>query len=135
MWASNTGQFFHVGSLGTCLIGSPQLIRMFGNNEIDTIPSRYQWSVEVGKSKIDSSSTGSITITFSNSGYSGLPKLFITEAEPNGTVGIPTAAPVTVWAVNKTPTQFTAVAMDRTGSLVGGGGVNFDWMSIGTVAL
>ena len=71
MWASDTSQFFHVGSGGTVLIGGPRVLSM-GSFPGGAPPQRIQWAMEAGEGATTDSS-GQTTITFPNSGFSGRP--------------------------------------------------------------
>lgn len=69
MWASDTSMFFHVGSGGTALIGGATMLS--AGSFPGTNPQRHYWAVEFGEAT--SNSLGVATVTFPNSGFSGLP--------------------------------------------------------------
>ena len=72
MWASDTSQFFHVGSTGTSLIGGPRVLSM-GSYPGGAPPQRIQWVMEAGDGAVTDATSGQTTITFPNSGFSGRP--------------------------------------------------------------
>src|SRR2546430_953246 len=61
---SDTSRLFHVGSAGTMLLGGQNVLSM-GSSPVGG--QRYYWATEVG------TAPGGGTITFPNSGFSGLP--------------------------------------------------------------
>src|SRR6266850_7433688 len=68
-WASDTSNFFHVGSGGTAFIGGARAISA-GSYPGGAPPQRYQWIEEFGEGRTLS---GTTTVSFPNSGYSGMP--------------------------------------------------------------
>ena len=74
MLASDTSQFFAVGSVNTSLIGGPRVI------SADSYPSgglgRYQFVESFGTSI--TAAAGNVRVTYPNSGYSTIPIAFVT---------------------------------------------------------
>lgn len=123
MFASNTSQFFHVGSGGTSLIGGSRVLSV-GTTVGFTYPQRHQWVEEFGLARIASGSTLT-SVTFPNSGYSGVP--FVWWAQ-NETDGVATAAIDFIVACAMTPTGFTLMG-------TGSSGYTVAWFSRGTRVL
>lgn len=67
-WASDTSSFYHVGSGGTSYIGGATAISL--GTYPGVVPQRHQWVEEVGEVLCNGAL---ITVTYPNSGYSGLP--------------------------------------------------------------
>lgn len=78
MLTSDTSRLFGVGSGGTVLLGGPTA--MLGGEYPGTVPQRHYWAEEWGAGT--TGSTGSVTITFPRSGFSGLPNVQVTLATP-----------------------------------------------------
>lgn len=123
MFASDTSRFYHVGSGGTSLIGGSRVISV-GTTTGFTYPQRHHWVEEIGTGVVGPS--GTTTLTFPNSGYSGIPFVFFS----NWT----TAASGSIDA-------HIAYSLTATGALVstaGGSGSSgncFMWRSLGTRVL
>lgn len=120
MMTSDTSQLFGVGSAGTVLFGGATVIS--AGSFPGTLPQRYQWAMEFGRDI--TGSNGSVIVSFPNSGYSGVPFVYVTP-EAN----FPTFAS----AVLNTPTQFHLVGWNLSGVLAASRA--FHWMSIGTRVL
>lgn len=73
MQTSDTSQLFHVGSAGTVLIGGATVIS--AGSFPGTVPQRASWMEEFGEGRTLS---GTTTVNFPNSGYSGVPFVYIT---------------------------------------------------------
>lgn len=69
MLTSDTSALFGVGSGGTVLLGGPTVLS--AGSFPGTVPQRHYWAVEFGEAKSDA--IGVATVTFPNSGFSGLP--------------------------------------------------------------
>lgn len=70
MFASDTSQFFHAGSAGTVLLGGSKVISVSTTAGFG-YPQRAQWVEDFGVAVLNSS--GSVTVTFPNGGFGGLP--------------------------------------------------------------
>lgn len=126
MWASDTSRFFHVGSDGTVLLGGPKVISA-GSWPGGTPVAKARWAEEFGIVSVPTGSAQSVTVTIPNSGYSGVPYVWLTENDP--------ADPTTL-----SPGQFkvlgaTATTFKVYQSIAGGTGWSVAWRSIGTRTL
>lgn len=128
MQASDTSQFFGVGSGGTSFIGGPTVIS--AGSFPGTVPQRAIWVEEWGMGQTKTSAATVVTIP--NSGYSGVPHVMVCAALGDMQIGSETFGIV---AVDATPsaTQFYVRAYDATGA--GLSGISFFWRSIGTRTL
>lgn len=118
MWASDSSRFFHVGSGGTSLIGGSRVVSV-GTTAGFTYPQRHQWIEEFGLAQV----TGfTATVTIPNSGYSGVPFVFLTQNEPGSTVY------VRAGALSVTATSFQITLDDSSTHTIA-------WRSIGTRCL
>ena len=70
MLTSDTSRLFGVGSGGTVFLGGPTVLSL--GTFPDSLPQRSVWVEEFGEGLLVTSS-GSTTITFPNSGFSGVP--------------------------------------------------------------
>lgn len=120
MWASDTSNFFHVGSGGTALIGGPRVLSM--GSYPGTVPQRHYWAIEVGIAK--TGAAGTVAINYS--AFSGQPFVTATALDI-----LDTAAKT----VNLTGTVNTTQATFHSYSgSVSTSNVTFHWMSIGSRA-
>lgn len=122
-WASDTSQFFHVGSGGTAYIGGPRVISA-GSYPGFAAPQRYQWFDEFGEGKTVS---GTTIISFPNSGYSGRPFLQVTAFDQAGAVA------QIMYITSVTATQATIKSSAT--NLLGNSSTSFFWRSVGTRVL
>lgn len=125
MWASDTSQLYHVGSGGTSLVGGSRVMSV-GTTAGFTYPQRHQWVEEFGIVHMPAASGTSVSVTFPNSGYSGIPYVWLTQNETSSAA----AVSLTNWgAIGITPTSFIIYAT--------GGSSDFTvaWMSKGTRVL
>lgn len=125
MWTSDSSKLFHVGSGGSVYLGGPTGISL--DHGYLAFPQRHQWVEEVGITAIPTGSSQSVTVVIPNSGYSGVPYLWLTENDP--------ADPTTL-----SPGQFKVFGA-TTGTFkilqlsAGGAGWSVCWRSLGTRAL
>lgn len=130
MVTSDTSRLFAVGSGGTVLLGGATGLS-FGSFPGAT-PQTHYWAEEFGSVLLPSS--GSTTIIFPNSGFSGVPYTFVTSYSINSTS---TASPNPTASINtdlaSTATQVRVVA---TAQFAAGTSVNTPttlfWRSIGS---
>ncbi len=80
MQTSDTSRLFHVGSGGTSYVGGAQALSV--GSFPGVVPQRHHWVEEFGYSVLPSSGTEIITIP--NSGYSGVPYVFLTSVNTTG---------------------------------------------------
>jgi hypothetical protein len=121
MQTSDTSQFFHVGSGGTALIGGATGI--LAGSFPGTVPQRHYWAVEFGVG-VTNAITGVTTITYANSGFSGMPFVVV-----SGTNAVVPGAPRILDIWNPTVTGFSVAAYNISGFSVA---KNFNWISIGS---
>lgn len=121
-WASDTSQFFHVGSGGTAFIGGARAISA-GNYPGGAPPQRHQWVIESGEGKTVS---GTTVVTYPNSGFSAVPVVTITN-RITSLVGDGGAA--IMWVSGTNATGFTANSRLTNGTTTSTH--SFYWMSIG----
>ena len=124
MVTSDTSRIFHVGSTATSFMGGATVIS--AASFPGSLPQKSHWVMEFGRGE----TRGSVAtnIDFPNSGFSGRPFLFVSEAFP-GSGQDPLIFRVSLVDNN----SFQVEAVDNlTGALSVG---TFDWMSIGTRAL
>lgn len=127
MVASDTSRLFGVGSGGTVMYGGPNVISA-GTTVGVSFPQRSYWAMEWGFSETGSS--GSVRITIPNSGFSGIPLVFITGRVPSVASTMhsfahypeDTGASFIVSAINGAASVFVP-------------NQQFAWLSIGTRAL
>lgn len=127
MVTSDTSRLFGAGSGGTVMLGAGPGALSIGSGVV--FPQRHYWVEEVGKGVTNAS--GTTTITFPNSGYSGAPFVQVTTISEGGagartdqiaTLTHPTATEVTVYIVLAS----TSVGLST---------VSFFWRSLGTRCL
>lgn len=120
MQTSDTSQFFHVGSGGTAFVGGARSIS--AGSYPGSVPQRHQWIMEFGAGTTDIN--GAATVSYPNSGFSGVPVLNVSVV---GTIN-------TVIAI-QTPTasSFGVVTGDPASGAVGL--LPFYWQSVGTRVL
>lgn len=79
MHASDTSRLFGVGSGGTTLIGGPRVIQ--AADFPGAVPQRHAWVEEFGIATTGApngaGSSSTVGITFPNSGFSGIPYVFV----------------------------------------------------------
>src|SRR6185436_16344531 len=73
MQTSDTSRLFGVGSGGTSFIGGPTVLS--AGSFPGTVPQRHYWAEEFGEGK--TAASGTTTVGFPNSGYSGKPFVFL----------------------------------------------------------
>lgn len=71
MLASDTSNFFMVGSGGTLFVGGPNIIS-HASLVADALPQTHRWAMDSGTTTVSS------VITFTGSGYSGVPVILAT---------------------------------------------------------
>lgn len=125
-WASDTSQFFHVGSGGTAFIGGAQAISA-ASYPGGAPPQRHQWVQEFGEGKTVS---GSTNITYANSGFSGVP--FVTITNRITSLAADGGAAI-MWVSGTNATGFTANSRLTNGATTSTH--SFYWISIGTRVL
>ena len=80
MQTSDTSRFFHVGSGGTSLIGGAT-VPLIGSYP-GTVPQRSYWAIEFGSTFAPA---GTASVTWPNSGFSGVPTVTASASTDNGT--------------------------------------------------
>lgn len=123
MVTSDTSRLFGVGSGGTVFLGGPTVIA--AGSFPGSIPQRAVWVEEWGEGKTVAS--GTTTIAFPNSGYSGRPNVLLTVL-PSSIVQ--TAHIIGLGSVGAG--SFTAVSHTTGGAQ---SSVSFFWRSLGTRTL
>lgn len=123
MQTSDTSRLFGVGSGGTTFLGGPTVIS--AGSFPGSLPQRAIWVEEWGEGKTVAS--GTTTIAFANSGYSGRPYVLLTVL-PSSIVQ--TAHIIGLASLGAT--SFTAVSHNTAGAQ---SSVSFIWRSVGTRAL
>ena len=123
MWASDTSRLFHVGSAGTAFIGGYTSISM-GTTAGVSLPQRHIWQEEIGL--VTTGSSGSVTVTIPNSGYSGIPYIFCQPVCP-----VANAVYASVFTVSGT--EFIVSTVGTGGAFAGS--QNVFWRSLGTRVL
>jgi len=124
MVTSDTSRFFHVGSAGTMLLGSQNVLSL-GSQPVGG--QRYYWAAEIQTV----TSAGTDVLIFPNSGFSGVPFVLVSV---NSTYAFP-AAIITVMG---TTTPTTVAIVSRTiaaGGTTNASGHTLIVMSIGTRVL
>lgn len=128
MLTSDTSRLFGSGSAGTIFFGGPTVPLM--GSYPGAVPQRHQWVEEIGIAS-NFASSGSTVVTFPNSGFSGLPYVFLTVVGGGASDAFKTAS-ITTTPNAFTPTQMTVVLYDSNALLYSTGSVF--WRSIGTRA-
>ncbi len=121
MLASDSSNFFALQSTGTVFAGGARTLSM--GSYPGTTPQRHQWILETGVAQTVS---GVTTVTFPNSGYSGIP--FVTFGASDPLSGMLAG----VMYTSISATAFSVVQRDQTGAVSDGA---FTWMSVGTRVL
>lgn len=123
MWASDTSNYFHVGSGGTSFIGGPQTLSV--GSYPATVPQRHHWVIETGETKLNA--LGQVVVNYPNSGFSGIPFTTVTGWNADAiTYFFGTIA-------GRSATSFTVSFVDHSGAPASS--QSFYWMSIGTRVL
>lgn len=125
MQTSDTSRLFGVGSGGTVLFGAATMLSA-ASFPGGSAPQRHYWAVEFGADETDPTS-GRTNVTYPNSGFSGLPFVYLTHsAVTQGVLNISTHT--------STATGFFAFVKAPAGSSYN---LNapFQWISIGTRVL
>lgn len=73
MLTSDTSRLFGVGSAGTVFLGGPTVIS--AGSYPGAVPQRHYWAMEFGEGR---TASGSTTISYPNSGFSGVPFVTVT---------------------------------------------------------
>jgi hypothetical protein len=123
MLTSDTSRLFGVGSGGTVLVGGSTVISI--GTDSATAGGRHYWVEEVGTSATGAS-TGSVIITFPNSGFSGTPYTFCS-AYSNSDDG----RNVTL-TINPISGAQIAVSAQFAHTATYAGNTQFFWRSVGT---
>lgn len=124
MMTSDTSRLFGVGSAATVLIGGPTVIS--AGSFPGGLPQRHYWAVEFGIAGLNSS--GSATVTIPNSGYSGVPFIYLTTQ-----LGVANSRWF-AWTYSETNTSFGIGGWNEfAGSATGN--PNVQWLSIGSRVL
>lgn len=121
MQTSDTSRFFGVGSAGTVFLGGPTVIS--AGSFPGTVPQRHYWAMEFGADT--TASNGTATVTIPNSGYSGVPFVFLTSTNIGNVV---------FFVANETATTFQARSLAGN-SGTGIGNADFNWVSMGSRVL
>lgn len=125
MQTSDTSRLFHTGSGGTSFIGGPTVIS--AGSFPGTVPQRAVWVEEFGEGR---TASGSTTITIPNSGYSGVPFIFltlrVTSLAADGGAAI-------IWPSGVGPTTFAVSSRLTDGATISSH--SFYWRSIGSRTL
>lgn len=125
MITSDTSRFFHVGSTGTMFLGGQNVISA-GSQPPGG--QKFYWAEEFG---VVGALTNSQTITFPNSGFSGVPFIFVSIW-----TSVPGPANGEIYATVFSPTATTFItAMFQGGSFVSNSASSIFWRSIGTRVL
>jgi hypothetical protein len=122
MWASDTSNFFHVGSGGTAFVGGPRALSL--GSYPGTVPQRKYWALEMGEDITNVS--GGITVSIPNSGFSTAPYVVVTSRDgtsPGNRCNLGVAL----------STTFTVFSYKSTGASASS--ISFHWMAIGQRAL
>lgn len=130
MFTSNTSRLFGTPSNGTVLIGGPTVPLM--GSFPGTAPQRHYWAVEMGE--IVGPASGSTTLNYPNSGFSGCPFVqcsAFSELQPDGPQ---VQLFVIVTGNSKTQCIFKS-KMIQAGVLTAASGHTIFWQSIGTRVL
>lgn len=125
MLTSDTSALFGVGSGGTVLLGGPTVLS--AGSFPGTVPQRHYWAVEFGEAKSDA--IGVATVTFPNSGFSGLP---YTQATAGRSSQVPRIVGI-LFLPNPTATSVSFGVWNISAASVSNYTVN--WFSIGTRVL
>ena len=123
MLTSDTSRFFGVGSAGTSFIGGPTVISA-GSYPGSAPPQRSIWVEEFGLGRTIS---GVTTIIFPNSGYSGVPYVYLTLLTPAFATG------AFVWLTDIQAANFTVGSRLTDG--VTASSHTFTWRSVGSRTL
>lgn len=123
MLTSDTSKLFAVGSGGTVFIGGSQVISV-GTNA-DTAGGRHNWVEYFGAGMTDSG--GNISVTFPDSGFSGIPYFFASLATNNASSG--GAYGISAFAVSAT---IAKVQVWQTDTLASVQSAHVVWRSLGT---
>lgn len=122
MIASDTSRVFHVGSAGTMFLGGANVPSM---GSAPTGGQRFYWALECGVTDL---AAGQTLVTFPNSGFSGIPFVYLSVATESGAVSPPVGK-----IRNLTAASFTAlVSIAATGATVVNSATTLHWFSIGT---
>lgn len=127
MFTSDTSRLFGVGSGGTVFLGGPTVLSLGTFGQAGGPTQRHHWVAEVGG--LDSTLTtasGYTTVTFPNSGFSGIPAIMLNAVGPEGVF-------CEVSAHTITKTGFVIRTISVSSALVSN--VTVNWISIGTRAL
>ena len=124
MQTSDTSRLFHVGSGGTSFIGGATAL--LAGTYPGAVPQRHYWAFEIDEVTTDTQTADNV-VTFSNSGYSGVPYIILTSRT---TASI---RPVLVGWRNKSTT--TVNVFTRTDSGTSATAVEVTCLSIGTRVL
>lgn len=127
MVTSDTSRFFGVGSAGTVLLGGGPTALSLGTFP-GTTPQRHYWVEEVGMSNFTSALATPVTLP--NSGYSGLPYIWLTSVVTGGVGSVGAVLSVT----ELSSTAFTAFVSGPLAISAYSGQVFF-WRSLGTRCL
>lgn len=125
MQTSDTSRFFHTGSGGTALIGG--ITAILHGTFPGTAPQRHYWAVESGEGR---TSSGATTISFPNSGFSGIPHTVLT---PKITSLAADGGAAIMWVSGAGITGFTANSRLTDGASTSTH--SFFWHSLGTRVL
>lgn len=133
MLTSDTSRLFGVGSGGTVLLGGAT-VNSIGTYP-GTVPQRHIWAEEFGTA-LTVNSTGSVVVTFANSGFSGVP---FTTLTPYSFASTTTASPVVNASVDTTLSYGTSIRIVTVAPMVDGTqlpcATTVFWRSIGTRVL
>ena len=132
MLTSDTSRLFGVGSTGTVLLGGAT-VNSIGTFP-DTVPQRHLWAEEFGT--VLTHSSGSTTVLFPNSGFSGVPYTFLT---PYSFASTTTASPVVNVSVDTGLSTETRMRISAIAQMVDGTSLptatTVFWRSLGTRVL
>src|SRR5207302_1815880 len=115
MVTSDTSRMFHVGSAGTMFLGGAN-VPSVGSAPVGG--QRFYWAMEFGQAQVGIGAT-TLNVTIPNSGYSGLPFVWITALGSGES---------RAWGVAQISTSVFQAATQAASSNL----MNFFWLSIGT---
>ena len=125
--ASDTSNFFHVGSAGTMFLGGQRTISA---NSTPVGGQRFYWATEFGRNTLPA---GVGSVTFPNSGFSGSPFVVLSIFTPEATTNRAYAG----WFSAISALGFTAQVRKLIGTGAPGAPEDIDifWYSVGTRTL
>ena len=123
MWTTDTTRLFHVGSGGTRLVGGDTVLSF----DSDMGLTRHRWTAQYGEGR---TASGTTVITIPNSGFSGIPFIFVT---PRITSLVADGGACILWVSGVGNTQFTVNSRLTDGATTSNH--SFYWQSLGSRVL